>query len=190
MKDTILIHKEAGTKKDAVRINRKEDIPDFLNGSIQIVDGMLHLECLEGKEVTELGSVVGYEVSTQTPSGYNCWVIGNAATNLVEKDGVFYKKATILKAAILSDTVPEFLLGATVRKNTDNSWSIKTSWGESTGFCGEAYWVLYGYNDDGTPDANILTRTEKSFKDYIVCDEQGKDLGRLFELDKIWHAEA
>lgn len=188
MYDTILIHKEAGTRKDAVRIKRESDIPDFLKNAIEIMNGNLYLQCVEGKEVSELGVVVGYEVSDQTPSGYNCWVIGNAATNLVEKGGVFYKKATVLKAALLSDVIPDFLEGADIRKNDDGSWSIRTSWGVSTGFCGEAYWVLYGINEDGTPDANILTRTEKSFRDYIVCDDMGNDLGSLLELDNIWRS--
>ena len=188
MYDTILIHKKAGTRKDAVRIKRKRDIPDFLNNAIEIWNGKLYLQCVEGTEIAELGSVVGYEVSDHTPSGYNCWVIGNAATNLVEKNGVFYKKATVFKAALLSDTIPDFLAGADVHKNADNSWSIKTSWGVSTGLSGEAYWVLYGTNEDGTPDANILNRTEKSFKDYIVCDSLGRDLGGLLELDNIWRS--
>ena len=118
--------------------------------------------------------------------GYNCWVIGNAATNLIEKNGFFYKKATVMKAMLVTDEFPGFLSGADIRRNDDGSWTIKTSWGESTGFPGKCYWVLYGINEDGTPDANILTKTEKSFKDYIVCDEDGIDLGWLSELDEIW----
>ena len=92
-----------------------------------------------------------------------------------------------MKAMLVTDKgIPSFLSGADIRKNVDGSWSIKTSWGESTGFPGECYWVLYGINEDGTPDANILTKTEKSFKDYIVCDENGEDLGWLSELDEMW----
>ena len=187
MRDIIFIHKEAGTKKDAVRIKEVRDIPDFLKEAIQVVDGKIRLQCVEGNETAELGEVIGYEVSDRTSSGYNCWVIGNASTNLIEKDGVFYKKAIIMKAALVDkEGLPSFLFGADVRKNDNGSWTIKTSWGESTGFPGESYWVLYGRNEDGTPDANILTITEKSFKDYLVCDENGKDLGWLSELDSIW----
>lgn len=187
MENIIYIHKEAGTKKDAVRVSREQDIPDFLKKAIKVVDGKIQLQCVEGTETAGFGEVIGYEVSDQTPSGYNCWVIGNAATNLVEKNGVFYKKATIMKAMLVTDEeIPSFLSGADIRKNDDGSWSIKTSWGESTGFPGECYWILYGINEDGTPDANILTKTEKSFKDYIVCDEDGEDLGWLSELDEIW----
>ena len=92
-----------------------------------------------------------------------------------------------MKAVLVDEeALPSFLFGAKVKKNDNGSWTIKTSWGESTGFPGECYWVLYGKNEDGTPDANILTRTEKSFKDYLVCDENGEDLGWLSELDNIW----
>ena len=115
--------------------------------------------------------------------GWNAWCIGNAATNLIERDGIFYKKATILTAQQVNDEAPDFLEGANIRHNSDGSWTIVTDWGESTGFPGEAYWVLYGQKADGTPDANILTKTEKSYKDYIVCDENGNDIGWLSEID-------
>ena len=186
MKNIINIHKEAGTKKDAVRVRRESDIPDFLKEAIDVVGNKLVIDCVEGKEAADLGAVIGYEKSDVTVHGYNCWVIGNAATNLIEKNGVFYKKATVMKAMLVTDEFPEFLSGAAIRRNDDGSWTIKTSWGESTGFPGKCYWVLYGINEDGTPDANILTKTEKSFKDYIVCDEDGIDLGWLSELDEIW----
>ena len=163
MASTIFIHKEAGQRKDAVRVRSYNDIPEFLKSAI--------------------GAVIGYEKSEKTSSGWNCWVIGNADTNLIEKDGVFYKKATIMKAQAVSETVPDFLQGARTRKNADGSWSIQTDWGVSTGYPGEAYWVLYGTKEDGSPDANILTKTEKSYGEYIVCTSDGQDIGRLAEID-------
>lgn len=188
MTDVIFVHKQAGSKKDAVRISKVSDIPEFLSGAISVVDdNMLVLQCVEGQANAPFGSVIGYEKTEKTPSGWNCWVIGNAETNLVEIDGVFYKKATIMKAALVTaNAIPSFLFGANVTHNEDGSWSIKTDWGESNGRPYEAYWILYGKKEDGTPDANILTKTEKSFKDYIVCNEDGKDLGWLSELDAIW----
>lgn len=183
MNKIISIHKQAGQKKDAIRVNSAADIPEFLSSSIRATAEGLILTCVEGEEKADFGVVVGYEESTQTSTGYNTWVIGNAATNLVEIDGVFYKKATVMQAQPVDEEFPEFLAGAKIRHNEDGSWTITTDWGESTGFPGQAYWVLYGQKADGTPDANILTKTEKSYKDYIVCDEDGVDLGYLYEID-------
>ena len=67
----IYIHKQAGQKKDAVRISSVGDIPDFLRSSIDIARDKLYLTCVEGNETCPLGSVIGYEVSENTPSGYN-----------------------------------------------------------------------------------------------------------------------
>jgi len=183
MAKNIMIHKQAGTKKDAVRVTNFSDIPDFLNASIKIDGESLILTCVEGTEKAPVGSVIGYEESSKTSTGWNCWCIGNAATNLIEMDGVFYKKATVLEAQCVDDEFPEFLKGAKITHNADGSWTIKTDWGESTGYPGNAYWVRYGTKPDGTPDANILTKTEQSYKDYIVCDDAGKDHGFLYEID-------
>ena len=182
-KGIIYIHKEAGTKKDCVRINGANDVPEFLKGSISVVYGVIGLTCVEGNETATLGSVIGYEESDKTGTGWNTWVIGNADTNLIEKDGVFYKKATVMPAMAVTDEFPEFLEGADIKHNPDGSWSIKTDWGESTGFPGEAYWVKYGTKEDGSIDANILTKTEKSYSEYIVCDSDGQDIGLLCEID-------
>lgn len=183
MEKTISIHKMAGQKKDAVRVNSVNDIPAFLQDSIIVTGNKIELTCVEGTETAPLGVVVGYEESNSTPTGFNCWVIGNADTNLVEIDGVFYKKATVLQAQPVDDEFPEFLSGANIRHNEDGSWTIKTDWGESTGFPKQAYWVRYGTKEDGSPDANILTKTEKSYLDYVVCDADGKDIGLLSEID-------
>lgn len=183
MAKIINIHKQAGKKKDAVRVNTIADIPEFLKDTIKVEGESLILVCVEGTETAPIGSVIGYEESSQTSTGWNTWCIGNASTNLVEIDGVFYKKATVMKAQAVDEEFPEFLEGADIRHNEDGSWTIKTDWGESTGFPNKAYWVLYGKKENGTPDANILTKTEKSYNDYIVCDEDGKDIGFLNEID-------
>ena len=184
MNDSIFVHKQSGAKKDAVRVSNNADIPEFLKGAVRVNGDTLEIECVEGNETANFGEVIGYEKSEKTKSGYNCWVIGNASTNLIEKDGVFYKKATVMRAAqVTEDSIPSFLEGAEVRQNEDKSWTIKTDWGESTGRPYEAYWVLYGIKEDGKPDANILTKTEKSFYEYIVCDENGQDICKLSELE-------
>lgn len=181
--EPIFIRKEAGNKKDAVRISCEEDIPEFLKQSISIVDGMLQLDCTEGVEYAPLGSVIGYEVSSKTKSGINTWHIANAKTNLVEKDGVFFTKATVYMAQKIGEEIPEFLVGAPVEKNLDGSFTITTDWGKSTGSPKDAYFILYGVKKNGTIDANILTKSEPSYDSYYVCTKDGEIIGRLSELD-------
>lgn len=174
----IYIRKEAGQKKDAIRVSKVEDIPEFLRNAISITGDTVRLDCVEGEETSHIGEVIAYEKSASTSSGYNCWVVGNAATSLVEKDGVFYKKTVVYEAQKITDEYPEFLSDVFISHNSDGSWSIKTSWGTSTGLPGEAYWVKYGQGD-----ANILTKTEKSYGDYIVCEEDGTPICKLASLD-------
>lgn len=184
---TINIHKEAGAKKDAIRINAASDIPDFLKSTIKIVDNRVLMDNVEaGTEECPLGLVIGYEKSERTPSGYNCWCITNAATNLIEIDGVFYKKATVMKAIKIpaEDQQPEWMKECNVSYSEDGSTaSYECPWATVTGKVGTDYFILYGYND-GKPDANILSTTEKSFRDYIVCDDAENDIGYLWELDQ------
>ena len=138
MTNTIRIHKQAGAKKDAIRVNTGKDIPEFLRSTIAIEGGQVKLVCVEGAEVAPLGSVIGYEESEKTSTGWNAWCIGNAATNLIERDGVFYKKATILTAQQVSDEAPEFLEGANIRHNSDGSWTgakALVSLAKHTGCC-------------------------------------------------------
>lgn len=59
----IFIHKVAGQKKDAVRVNNEADIPVFLQDSIIVNGDKLTLICVEGVETAPLGVVVGYEKS-------------------------------------------------------------------------------------------------------------------------------
>lgn len=56
----INIHKQAGQKKDAIRINSIADIPEFLKETITIKDNQINLVCVEGTETAPLGSVIGY----------------------------------------------------------------------------------------------------------------------------------
>ena len=181
--EQIFIRKQAGKKKDAIRVSREEDIPEELKGAIKIVDGMLELDCVEGVEHAPLGSVIGYEKSNNTKSGINTWHIANAATNLIEENGVFYTKATVLPAQRVGEELPKFMEGSQVFRNEDGSWTVITSWGQSTGYPKEAYFIRYGTHEDGTPSVNILTKSEESYNAYYVCDENGNIIGQLAELD-------
>ena len=181
---TLYIRKSEGKVKDAIRISEDSKIPELLESSIiKQPNGTYQLVCVEGNETAKKGDVIGYEVSTSTPTGFNCWVIGNASTNLIEKDGKFFTKPTVMKAALISENLPDWLQGADVSYDKDTSiWSIKTPWGVSSGTIGEAFWILYGVDANGIVDANILTKTEKSINDYCVCEEDGTFICPLIDL--------
>ena len=210
--EQIFIRKQAGKKKDAIRVSREEDIPENLKGAIKIVDikdiperfmdvenanekrknviekikqdGLaVCLDCVEGTEYAPLGSVIGYEKSNKTASGINTWHIANAATNLVEENGVFYTKATVLPAQRVGEELPKFMEGTQIFRNEDGSWTVITSWGQSTGYPGEAYFIRYGTREDGTPSVNILTKSEESYNAYYVCDENGNIIAQLSQID-------
>ena len=202
----IRIHKAPGAKKDAVRINGWGDIPEFLYGIVaidtssnEIVIGCLEVE--KGQRCP-LGSVVAYEPSFETGTGWNAWCKADWAETLVEIDGEFYEKSgdekpPVLLAQELTDEFPELIRGAEVERGEDGRWLITTNWGVSKGYPGKAYAVLYGMkevkDEEGTvigtvPDANILTKTERSFRQYIDCDEEGNDICSLPEWDARIHA--
>ncbi len=90
---------------------------------------------------------------------------------------------TVMRAQLVSDNYPEFINGADIWRNDDGSWSIETDWGTSTGFPGRAYWLQYGTKPDGNADADIISKEQKSYRDFVVCDENGRALGWLYEFD-------
>lgn len=179
----IRIRKKIGYRKDAVRINTVTDIPWFLERCIKIVDDRLLFISINGTEAVSLGSIIGYDESTFVPTGWNCYLIDNSDNNLIEFDGAFYNKGIIIEAKRVDDIFPEFLTGADITHNSDGSWTIKNDFGEHTGYPGNAYWMLLRTKRDGTPDGTILNKNDESYKDYIVCDNNGNDVGLLCELD-------
>lgn len=188
-------------KKDAFRA---DNIPENLACNVSVsteddgsgivtilcVEGIQHVPFANGDELhnivvawEESESEVKTEDGEAIKTGYNAWHKANAATTLVEIDGVFYaNKVNVVKMQLITDSeeVPELVSGAEVSRNGD-AWVIKTDWGESSGKPNEAIWVRYGTKESGVPDANILTMTEKSFAQYYVCTEDGEMLFKLSE---------
>ena len=172
------------TRKNAFRLKESKSIPYFLKNTItENQDGTFSVECVEGKETVSSGCVIGYESSNKTQSGYNAWVISDE-TRVTEKDGAFYDAGTIAVCCPITETIPEWLKKAPIINNLDGSFSVVTKWGKSTGNIGEAFWVCYGENPDGSLDVNILTKTEKSFFEYFVCEKNGKLICPLYEYNE------
>ncbi len=107
----------------------------------------------------------------------------------IEKDGVFYAKPKVIPACPMGVEIPDWLDGAPIEKNHDDSFTITTSRGKSTGNMMDSYWVRYGTKEDGTPDANILTKSEPSFDDYYLCTEDGQNICSLRDFDEGFEYE-
>ncbi len=89
----------------------------------------------------------------------------------------------------MGSEIPEWVEGAPVAKNEDGSFTVTTSWGKSTGNIMDCYWMRYGDNKDGSPDVNILTKSEPSFDDYYLCTEDGRNICPLREFDESFEQE-
>lgn len=167
-------------KKNAFKINGTKDVPGFLRNSIIIENDTVILDCAEGIEKCNFGEVIAYEKSNATKSGWNCWVVGNADTALVERDGVFYQKPAVVQAELITENIPCFMEKANIIYDSkEQEFCLNTPWGTSKCKIGKGYWVLYGYTEDGMPDANILSISEQSFYEYYVCTKDGMNVGKL-----------
>lgn len=178
------ICKKSGEKVHVERVYKDSDIPKFLKEIVKIIDGKLIVTSLEGEETAELGSFVAYEKSDSTECGYNAWIKGNALETLVKRGNDYVNKPKFVQAQLMGEDFPKLLEEAADRitKNADGSYTIITPWGKSTGYPGKAFWVLYGKNEDGSLDANILNISEESFRQYLVYDENDNEICYLYEL--------
>ena len=110
-------------------------------------------------------------------------MIPKSSKIFIQKAPKNYAQPKVTIACPMGTEIPDWLEGAPIKKNHDDSFTITTSWGESTGHMIDSYWVRYGTKEDGTPDANILTKSEPSFDDYYLCTEDGQNICSLREFD-------
>lgn len=182
--DYIVIAKKPGIK-DCVRISSIEDIPEFLQGVVKVDGDTLVLDCLEGEERAPLGSVIAYE---KLDSGkMNVWNKANWKETTREVDGVFYEIPKPNKAVRVTDDLPLSIiegLGDRFKELPDGSFQIDAGWGLVTCAPYNGYVVIYGTKEDGTLDANFLTKGTPSFEQYYVLDENGEISQSLSEYDE------
>ncbi len=199
---TISIMKQAGKKKDAFRLTGSKkgaDIPPFLQQAVELkgVENSKFyfiLHALEGDEVITINDadsiVVAYEIvdSAKVENAYklkkasdgniyNVWWKKNAATTLVEKDGVFYEKPKPVEAQLATEKFPSFLGTPSALQNRlkqiQGGWAFKVSWSpeplKATNYKG--FWVKYG-----DADFNFLEMGTDSANGYFLADKEGKSL--------------
>lgn len=78
-----------GKKLNAIRINSDLDIPEFLHGSIAVIQGRIYFTWIEQDESCPAGNVICFEKNDDVRAGYNCRCL--AENEFIEKDGVFYE---------------------------------------------------------------------------------------------------
>ena len=180
--ELINIIKKPGIK-NAIRINEEKDIPDFLKEVIKIENEMIVLDCLEGIESVPLGSVIAYE---KLDSGkMNVWNKSNWKETLKEEDGVFYEIPKILKATPLDSDIPAFVkesLGNNLVIEGDTC-KLNTSFGLLSCKINQGYLVIYGINEDGSLNVNMVDKSTPSFKEYFVVDDNAEIIETLEEYD-------
>ena len=170
--------------KDAVRVNSEADIPEFLRDTIHVKNGKIVCLAAEGYNVSELGSVIGYDRQAPTATGKGAWPLGK--DSYIEKDGIFYSSPDIRKAWILSDEVPDELreLNLPLTRNEDGSWTLISKWGAQTNrneVTKEVLNALVVKSANG--EYNILSEGTSSYDDYMLCTEKGEVICKLCEAD-------
>ncbi|MBQ2835633.1 MAG: hypothetical protein IJE68_02210 [Clostridia bacterium] len=186
MYDIIYIHsRPVSHQSTTVEISTLSTIPEHLRNAITIIDCELQLDNVEGFQTVPMGSVICYEKSDRTVSGYNCWAIGKVGIDLVKKNGIFYTKPIVIPAMLIpakEDVKPVWVNSCNLTYNGDGTATMKTDFGQVTGRIGIDFILCHGMKSDGGPAASILATYDESYNDYIICDEAGNDIGKLCEL--------
>ena len=184
MEEMITISKKPGIK-NCVRITSNDSIPDFLKDVVKVEGNLLILDCLEGEERCPIGSVIAYE---QLENGkMNVWNKMNYKETTKEVDGVFYELPKPNIAIRLTDTIPESIvnsLGEAFRILPTGEFQLDAGWGLVKCAPNNGYLVIYGKKEDGSLDANFLTKGTPSFSKYYVLNADNDIVESLEEYDK------
>ena len=185
--EILTICKKPGVKA-CVRISSEKDIPEFLKEVVRVEGEELVLDCLEGEERCPLCSVIAYE---KLENGkMNVWNKANWKTTTKEIDGVFYELPKPVTAVRITDTIPQVIIDGLGDRFTvlpTGEFQIDAGWGlvKCAPYCG--YVVIYGKREDGSLDANFLTKGTPSFAQYFVLDENGDMVQTLEEYDRQFY---
>jgi hypothetical protein len=181
--EIITICKKPGIKK-CVRINGEDTIPLFLKEVVKVEGDVLVLDCLEGEERCPLGSVIAYE---KLESGkMNVWNKANWKETTREVDGVFYELPKPNKAVKITDTIPQSIIGGLGERFSilpTGEFQIDAGWGLVKCAPNNGYVIIYGKKEDGSLDANFLTKGTPTFSEYYVLNENGEIEESLEEYD-------
>ena len=170
--------KKIAEPKDAVRISREQDIPEFLQSTIHIEGNEIVCLAAEGYNRSPLGSVIGFDRKAPTETGFGAWPLGEHS--FVERDGVFYPAPEIRQAEpVLPDQLPSICDThlSNIHKNEAGNWVFESKYGPQEAIPGRSLFVL---SPNGS--LNVLTEGTTSYDGYMVCDKNGKELYALKDV--------
>lgn len=132
-----------------------------------------------------IGSVIAYE---QLESGrMNVWNKANWKETTMEINGVFYELPKPNLAVPVTEKLPKSVIDGLGDKLTvleDGIYQLDAGWGLVTCKPDNGYLVIYGTKENGSLDANFLTKGTPSFQQYFVLDENNKIIQSLEEYDQ------
>lgn len=178
-------HPAVPVPKNVVKITTLSTIPAELREAIHIAKCRLHLDTIDGIKVAPTGSIISFEKSEKTSSGYDCRVVATPHTVLINVDDTTFIKPTIMHAILLPDkdeVRPLWAVRSKLTYNGDGTATLHTNEGNFTGRIGTDFLLCHGAKKAGNYKVSILSPTDVSYNDYIVCDDDGKDIGRLADF--------
>ena len=95
------------------------------------------------------------------------------------------EKNAILHALLLpakNDVKPIWVNSCLITYNSDDTATLKTDCGSSTGRIGIDFLLLHGMDEHGKPNVSLLSRNDNDFYNYVVCDIVGNIIGKLCDF--------
>ena len=184
MYEIIRIHKPVKEYRNAVEVSTLSTIPEFLREAVALEKHELWLDNEKGVQTAPLGSVIGYEKSDKTISGYNCWFIGNSL-DFIQNEGIYSTKPHVLQAMLIpaeNEPRPVWVVSSGLTYNDDGTATLKAAHGFVSGRIGIDFIITSGMMKNGKPNANILARYDEDYDNYGVYDENDNIVGKLSEL--------
>lgn len=184
----ILIHTPpVEHQENTVTIHTVLSVPKFLQAALYLKDYKVWMESEDGLISAPLGSVIGYEKSEKTYSGYNCWPIGCLGSDLIRIDGLLYRNPYVAYGMLIPGPNDHIALPLWVQRcklvyNEDGQLATVTTGDKNlTGRVGKDWLISYGMSrENGIPNAAIISADDERFDEYMVCDElTRKVIGKL-----------
>ena len=170
---------------NVVKITALSTIPEELREAIRIVNCRLYVDTIDGIKVAPTGSIISFEKSEETSSGYDCRVVATPHTDLLNVNNVIFIKPTIMHAVLIPDkdeVRPLWAVRSKLTYNGDGTATLHTAEGDSTGRIGIDFLLCQDVKKAGNYKVSILSTYDEAYSEYILCDDDGKDIGKLVDF--------